>query len=170
MQKECYILLLWRCSHGIEPPCWCSELMIVLAFILSVVRLTPAYGCLLLLTATQLWYMWDGPMHPRNEFRNIDPACAYNWWINLLWLSNVIHTTDQVRYKLLQLKAFASHTTHKTAKNASIFHTHHVFFAQLQRFFQQFYIWTTIFTTIFFAKIFAVLCVVCNGVKAPYCN
>ena len=27
-----------------------------------------------------------------------------------------------------------------------IFHTHYNFFSQLQRFFQQFYIWTTIFT------------------------
>ena len=63
-----------------------------------------------------------------------------------------------------------SHTTTETTKNVVIVHTHYNFFAQLQRFFQQFYIWTTIFTAIFFAKIFAVLCVVCNGVKAPYCN
>ena len=38
-------------------------------------------------------------------------------------------------------------------------------FSQLQRYFQQFFIWATIFLTDFFQKIFAVLCVVCKGLK-----
>ena len=38
-------------------------------------------------------------------------------------------------------------------------------FSQLQRFFLQFFIWATTFLTNFFRKIFAVLWVVCKGLK-----
>ena len=45
-----------------------------------------------------------------------------------------------------------SHTITETTKKDVIFHTHYNFFSQLQRFFQQFYIWTTILPTIFSEK------------------
>ena len=56
-----------------------------------------------------------------------------------------------------------SHTTHKTAKTAVIFHTHYDFFSQLQQFFQQFYIQATISQRFFGRKILVVLCVMCQG-------
>ena len=55
--------------------------------------------------------------------------------------------------------------TTKTAKRVVIFHTHYNFFLQLQRFFQQFYIWTTIFAKIFSEKSFENLC----SVRGPLC-
>ena len=39
--------------------------------------------------------------------------------------------------------------THETATNAVIFHTHYNLFAQMQQFFQQFFIWATILITTF---------------------
>ena len=54
-------------------------------------------------------------------------------------------------------KHHTSYTTTDTAKNVVIVHKHYNFFSHLQRFFQQFYIWTTIFTIGFFT-VFEVFC------------
>ena len=53
-----------------------------------------------------------------------------------------------------------SHTTHPTAKNAVIFLTYYqqLFFHNLQRFFQQRYIWATIFKTFFQKNLCSSVC------------
>ena len=56
-----------------------------------------------------------------------------------------------------------SHTTHKTTKNAVIFHTHYNFFCITATILSTVFCMSNDFPTDFFRETFAVLCVVCVG-------
>ena len=60
------------------------------------------------------------------------------------------------------------HTTHKTAKNAVIFHTHYNFFFTTATIIFTVLYMSNDFLTDFFRKIFAVLCVVCEGLETGW--
>ena len=62
-------------------------------------------------------------------------------------------------------KVRPSHITTETTKKVIIVHTHYNFFSQLQRFFQQFYIWARFSQQFFFGKIVVKIFVVCEGLK-----
>uniref|UniRef100_A0A1S4GUU3 Acyl_transf_3 domain-containing protein n=1 Tax=Anopheles gambiae TaxID=7165 RepID=A0A1S4GUU3_ANOGA len=57
------------------------------------IRLTPAYAFILLLHATWLPKLQDGPLWPRGAEveRNF---CRRNWWTNLLYVNNYVHADE----------------------------------------------------------------------------
>ena len=68
--------------------------------------------------------------------------------------NNIYHRHNTPGFRILQLKL---------QKRQLLFIQTTTYFSQLQRFLQQFYIWTMIFTRILFRKIVAVLVEVCKG-------
>lgn len=58
-------------------------------------RLTPAYAFILLLHATWLPKLQDGPLWPRGAEveRNF---CRRNWWTNLLYVNNYVNADEPV--------------------------------------------------------------------------
>jgi hypothetical protein len=59
-------------------------------------RLMPVYGFMLLLDATLLLHIHDGPMWPRvAETQRY--FCRNNWWANVLFINNYVTTSEPVR-------------------------------------------------------------------------
>lgn len=63
---------------------------------LSVYRLTPPYAVMILLEATILAYIGDGPMW-HEKIDHGATQCREHWWPGLLYLQNFIHPTSPVR-------------------------------------------------------------------------
>lgn len=54
-----------------------------------VLRLTPPYAVMMLLYATLLIRVTDGPLWRRN-FGHFKDFCVKNWWANLLYIQNYL--------------------------------------------------------------------------------
>ncbi|XP_074654644.1 nose resistant to fluoxetine protein 6-like isoform X2 [Tubulanus polymorphus] len=54
-------------------------------------RLTPAYMLVLMVYVPLGPYFSDGPLYPQTE-DGFDPNCKNNWWTNLLYVNNLVHS------------------------------------------------------------------------------
>ena len=66
--------------------------------LLLVFRLTPAYAFQTLILSTLLWYAWDGPQFPHNQYRQLEKDCESKWWINLLYIGTLLPNRSRVSY------------------------------------------------------------------------
>jgi len=61
-------------------------------FVFFPFRLTPLYMMVVAIWATLFKYFGSGPYWPNTS----DAACKTNWWLNLLYLHNVVRRDQEV--------------------------------------------------------------------------
>jgi hypothetical protein len=59
-------------------------------------RLLPVYGYMMLLDATLLVHIHDGPVWPKAA-ETQKYFCRNNWWANVLFINNYVETSEPVR-------------------------------------------------------------------------
>ncbi|KAF6037766.1 hypothetical protein EB796_003922 [Bugula neritina] len=61
-------------------------------------RLTPAYGFLILIYTSLLWFVSDGPFwpnYPTPPYQTFDQNCVNNWYLNILYVNNIFKVSKQ---------------------------------------------------------------------------
>src|SRR6218665_179933 len=78
-------------------------MMIIINYVITcAARLTPLYMFVLAIYATLFKYFGSGPYWPQES----DESCKNNWWTNLLYINNIVHTDKMViqfRYIVLYM-------------------------------------------------------------------
>ena len=61
--------------------------------------LSPVYMILIGVLVSLFVYFGDGPLWPYFDLTHLlYDACKNNWWTNLLYVNNIVHPSQQVRY------------------------------------------------------------------------
>ncbi len=64
-------------------------------------RITPAYMLVIMFSGCLTKYLGKGPNFEKDGF---EPMCKVNWWTNLLYINNLVHTDKMVGSKSVQNK------------------------------------------------------------------
>lgn len=78
-------------------------LFLVKAIVLRYIRLTPMYAFVVLLHATWLIKLQDGPMWKRGV-ETERTFCRRNWWTNLLYVNNFVNADQPVTVQWLTIQ------------------------------------------------------------------
>ena len=73
--------------------------------VVDIVRLTPAYGFMILFWACLTLYLYNGPIKPAHT-DIADGNCPDYWWTALLYINNVIEPTKLVSILVTLLQMF----------------------------------------------------------------
>ena len=57
-------------------------------------RITPPYLLVIMFSGCLSQYLGSGPYFPRDGF---EPNCKTNWWVNLLYINNIVGSEKMVR-------------------------------------------------------------------------